>query len=76
MACDDFRFANLGRLVDNVLIVEWGYEPTVDAAPPKIPRNDYSPVNTSKYWFFMVSKWCKILSIHSANPLGGFTAWA
>ena len=34
-------------------------------APPKKPWNDDSPVNASKPWFPMVSKWCRILSIHS-----------
>ena len=42
--------------------------PTVDGrnpAPPKNPWNDGSTVNTNKQWFPMVSKWCRILSIHS-----------
>ena len=36
-------------------------------APPKKPWNDDSPVNTNKQWFPMVSKWCRILSMHSMN---------
>ena len=35
------------------------------------PWNDDSPVNTSKQWFPMVSKWCGILSIHSTLGFGG-----
>ena len=41
---------------------------TVDGrnpAPPKKPWNDESPVNANKQWFLMVSKWCRISSIHS-----------
>ena len=41
---------------------------TVDGrnpAPPKTPWNDDSLVNTNKQWLPMVSKWCRILSIHS-----------
>ena len=34
-------------------------------APPKRPWNEHSPVNTGKSWFPIVSKWCRILSIHS-----------
>ena len=34
-------------------------------APPRRPWNDHFPVNTSKYWLPMVSKWCRILPIHS-----------
>ena len=43
---------------------------TVDGrnpAPPKKPRNDDSPVNTNKQWLPMVSKWCRISSIHSTG---------
>ena len=43
---------------------------TVDGrnpAPPKKPWNDDSPVNTHKHWFFVVSKWCRISSIHSIS---------
>ena len=42
--------------------------PTMDGrnpAPPKKPWNDDSPANTNKQWFLMVSKWCRISSIHS-----------
>ena len=41
---------------------------TVDGrnpAPLKKPQNDESPVNTNEQWFPMVSKWCRISSIHS-----------
>ena len=38
-------------------------------APRKKPWNDDSPVNTNKQWFPMVSKWCRISSIHSVNSL-------
>ena len=41
---------------------------TVDGrnlAPPNKPWNDDSPVNTNNKSFPMVSKWCRILSIHS-----------
>ena len=41
---------------------------TVDGrnpTPPKKPWNDDSPVNTNKQWLPMVSKWCRISSIHS-----------
>ena len=44
---------------------------TVDGrnpAPPEKPWNDDSPVNTNKQWLPMVSKWCRILSIHSREP--------
>ena len=44
-------------------------------APPKKPGNDNSPVNTRKQWFPMVSKWCRILSIHSIKPPVFFLAW-
>ena len=49
-------------------------EGTVDSceihvAPPKKPWNDMiHPVNTNKRWFPMVSKWCRISSIHRKNP--------
>ena len=46
---------------------------TVDGrnpAPPKKPWNDDSPVNTNTQWFPMVSKWCRISSIHSRFPPG------
>ena len=33
-------------------------------APPKNPWNDDSLVNTNRPWCPMVSKWCRILSIH------------
>ena len=45
-----------------------GFSNTVDGqnpAPPKKPWNDDSSVNTHKQWFLMVSKWCRISSIHS-----------
>ena len=39
--------------------------------PPPRPKknlwNDDIPVNTKKEWFLMVSKWCRILSIHSTS---------
>ena len=35
----------------------------------KTPWNDDSPVNTNKPWFSMVSKWCRISSIHSMLTL-------
>ena len=38
-------------------------------APPKKPWNDDSPVNTNNQWFPMVSKWCRISSIHSRRSL-------
>ena len=44
---------------------------TVDGrnpAPPKRPRNDDYPPNTNKQWFPIVSKWCRISSIHSIVP--------
>ena len=34
-------------------------------AAPKKPWHDDSPVNTNEKWFPMVSKWCRIVSIHS-----------
>ena len=34
-------------------------------APPKNPWGDASPVSPNKRWFAMVSKWCRISSIHS-----------
>ena len=37
------------------------------SAPPKKPENEDSPINTNQQWFPMVSKWCRILSIHSIN---------
>ena len=40
-------------------------------APPKRPWRDDSPVNTNKQWFPMVSKWGRILSIHSTSFLAG-----
>ena len=36
-------------------------------APPKDPWNDDSLVDANQQWFAMVSKWCRILSIHSMN---------
>ena len=38
-------------------------------APPKNPWNDGSLVNTNRPWFPMVSKWCRILSIHGTLAL-------
>ena len=35
----------------------------VHFAPPKKPCNNHSPVN-NKPWLPMVSKWCRISSIH------------
>ena len=50
-----------------------------DPAPPKKPWNDDSPVNTNKLSFVMVSKWCRISSIHSKSSkrvLGAYmSAW-
>ena len=40
-------------------------------APPKKPFYDDSPVNTGKPWFPMVSKWCRILSIHCISQRVG-----
>ena len=43
---------------------------TVDGqnpAPLQKPWNDDYLVNTSKLWFPMVSKWCRISSIHSSE---------
>ena len=43
---------------------------TVDGrnpVPPQRPWKDDSPANTNKQWFPMVSKWCRILSIHSRS---------
>ena len=34
-------------------------------APPQNPWNDDSPASTNKQWVLMVSKWCRISSIHS-----------
>ena len=45
---------------------------TVDGrnpAPPKKPWNDDSLVNTNQQWFPMVSKWCRISSIHRTFSL-------
>ena len=36
-------------------------------APLKKTRNEDSPVNTNVQWFPMISKWCRISSIHSIN---------
>ena len=33
-------------------------------APPKEPWNDGYPANSNEQWFPMVSKWCRVLSIH------------
>ena len=47
--------------------------PTVDGrnpAPPKKPWNADSPVSTNQPWFPMVSKWCRISSIHCIASLG------
>ena len=41
---------------------------TVDGrnpAPPTKPWNYVFPVNSNAQWFLMVSKWCRISSIHS-----------
>ena len=46
---------------------------TVDGripAPPRRPWNDNSPVFTSNYWFPIVSKRCRITSIHSRIEKG------
>ena len=48
------------------------YPVTVDGrnpAPPKNPWNDDSLVNTNELRFSMVSKWCRILCIHSITML-------
>ena len=37
--------------------------------PPKKPWNDDSPANTSKQCFPVISKWCRISSIHSSTVL-------
>ena len=45
---------------------------TVDGrnpAPPKNPWNDDSSVNTNKQWLPLLSKWCRISSIHSRKRL-------
>ena len=34
-------------------------------APPKRPWRNDSPVDTNKQWLPVVSKWCRIMSIHS-----------
>ena len=50
---------------------------TVDGrnpAPPKKPWNDDSPVNTNKQWFPMVSKWCRVFSIHSITTCSAVVA--
>ena len=41
--------------------------------PNKPLVSDDSPVSTNKYWFLMVSTWCRISSIHSIKefPLSG-----
>ena len=44
-------------------IILWMGE--IHFAPPKKPWNDDSPVNTNKHWCPMISKWCRISSIHS-----------
>ena len=52
---------------------------TVDGrnfAPPKKPWNDDSPVNTNKQWLPMVSKWCRISSIHSTTRCHEFSLQA
>ena len=39
-------------------------------APPQKPCNDDSPANTKKEWFPLLSKWCRISSIHSSMGIG------
>ena len=41
-------------------------------APPKKPWNGDSPVNTNQQQFRMVSKWCRISSIHGMSPMRAF----
>ena len=38
--------------------------------PPEKPGNDDSLVNTNQQWLPMVSKWCRISSIHSMLYVG------
>ena len=45
-------------------------------APPKKLWNTHSPVNTSKQWFPMVSKWCKMDIVHGTGCNGAFAMYA
>ena len=54
--------------------VSWERYATVDGqnpATPEKPWNDDSPLNTSKQWLPMVSKWCRISSIHGISGIRG-----
>ena len=50
-------------------------EPYVDGRNPATPFwNADSPLNTNKQWFVMVSRWCRILFIHST--IGNYELFA
>ena len=61
------------RLVELLKVIQWIVASSIlwmdkiHFAPPKKPRNDDSPGNTNEHWPSMISKWCRIVSIHSMS---------
>ena len=60
-----------------VVSISFGTVDGRNPAPPKKPCDDDPPVNTNKQWFPILSKWCRISSIHSraeAKSIGPLVA--